>query len=171
MIVMLSSACHAVAVRPPLSVPGAMNSELPLKGLPPRNAGCAANVVIGPTGRLVPLPVPGRGRSWLTRSGPGPPPGRRRVAARPLVEPIRIGSRLSAVRRRSDPVSIRSANALTRAEAAFKRFKKKEDERLDGQNAMAEYEAQRAAVREKTARLRALRLARDEAAKREDAAA
>jgi len=45
-----------------------------------------------------------------------------------LVEPIRIGSRLSfAVRRRSDPVSIRSANALTRAEAAFKRFKKKEE--------------------------------------------
>jgi len=36
---------------------------------------------------------------------------------------------------------------------------------------MAEYEAQRAAVREKTARLRALRLARDEAAKRKDAAA
>ena len=35
-------------------------------------------------------------------------------------------------------MSIRSANALTRAEAAFKRFKKKEDERLDGQNAMAE---------------------------------
>ena len=67
-------------------------------------------------------------------------------------------------------MSIRSANALTRAEAAFKRFKK-EDERLDGQNAMAEYEAQRAAVREKTARLRALRLARDEAAKRKDAAA
>ena len=59
-------------------------------------------------------------------------------------------------------MSIRSANALTRAEAAFKRFKKKEDGRLDGQNAMAEYEAQRAAVREKTARLRALRLARDE---------
>jgi hypothetical protein len=68
---------------------------------------------------------------------------------------------------RSDPVSIHSANAL--AEAAFKRFKKKEDERLDGQNAMAEYEAQRAAVREKAARLRALRLARDEAAKRKDA--
>ena len=67
-------------------------------------------------------------------------------------------------------MSIRSANALTRAEAAFKRFNK-EDERLDGQNAMAEYEAQRAAVREKTARLRALRLARDEAAKRKDAAA
>ena len=67
-------------------------------------------------------------------------------------------------------MSIRSANALTRAEAAFKRFKKKEDERLDGQNAMAEYEAQRAAVREKTTRLRALRLARDEAAKRKDAA-
>jgi hypothetical protein len=68
-------------------------------------------------------------------------------------------------------LSIRSANVLTRAEASFKRFQRKEEERLDGQNAMAEYKAQRAAVREKTARLRALRLARDEAAKRKDAAA
>jgi hypothetical protein len=78
MIVILSSACHAVAVRPqgprdltPLSVPGAMNSELPLKGLAPRNAGFAANVVIGPTGRLVLLPVPRRGRSRFTEERAG----------------------------------------------------------------------------------------------------
>ena len=44
-----------------------------------------------------------------------------------------------------------------RAEAAFK-----QEERLrNGQKAMAEYEANRIAVRENTARLRALRLARD----------
>jgi hypothetical protein len=157
MIVMLLSACHAVAVRPPLSVPGAMNSELPLKGLAPGTQSAPQTLLSGP-GSL--------------RSGPGPPPGRRRGRRGRWLKPIRIGSRLSfAVRRRSDPVSIRSANALTRAEAAFKRFKKKEDERLDGQNAMAEYQAQRAAVREKTARLRALRLARDKAAKRKEAAA
>jgi hypothetical protein len=45
-----------------------------------------------------------------------------------------------------------------RAEAIFK---KKEERRLDGQKATAEYEAARLATREKTARLRALRLARD----------
>jgi hypothetical protein len=48
-----------------------------------------------------------------------------------------------------------------RAEAAFK-----QEERLrNGQKAMAEYEANRIAVRENTARLRALRLARDAALK------
>jgi hypothetical protein len=49
-----------------------------------------------------------------------------------------------------------------RAEAAFK---KKEQQLREGQQAMAEYEAARAATREKTARLRALRLARDAALK------
>jgi hypothetical protein len=47
-----------------------------------------------------------------------------------------------------------------RAEAAFKR---KEEARLEGDKAMLEYRARQAAVQEKTARLRALRLARDEA--------
>ena len=47
-----------------------------------------------------------------------------------------------------------------RAEAAFKR---KEEARLEGDKAMAEYRARQVAVHEKTARLRALRLARDEA--------
>jgi len=50
--------------------------------------------------------------------------------------------------------------ARDRAEAAFK---KKEELLREGQQAMAEYEAARAATREKTARLRALRLARDAA--------
>jgi hypothetical protein len=47
--------------------------------------------------------------------------------------------------------------ARDRAEAAFK----KEKQLREGQQAMAEYEAACAAAREKTARLRALRLARD----------
>ena len=49
-----------------------------------------------------------------------------------------------------------------RAEAIFK---KKQERLLDGQKATAEYEAARLAMREKTERLRALRLARDAARK------
>ncbi len=49
-----------------------------------------------------------------------------------------------------------------RAESAFKR---KEEARLEGDKAMADYRASQAAMREKTERLRALRLARDEASK------
>ena len=48
--------------------------------------------------------------------------------------------------------------ARDRAEAAFK---KKEQQLREGQQAMAEYHAARSATREKTARLRALRLARE----------
>ena len=48
--------------------------------------------------------------------------------------------------------------ARDRAEAAFK---KKEQQLREGQQAMAEYQSACAATREKTARLRALRLARD----------
>ena len=48
--------------------------------------------------------------------------------------------------------------ARDRAEAIFK---KKEEQLREGQQAMAEYEAARVATHEKTARLRALRLARD----------
>jgi hypothetical protein len=47
-----------------------------------------------------------------------------------------------------------------RAEAMFK----KEQRQRDGEQAMAEYEAERRATAEKTAKLRALRLARDAAA-------
>lgn len=48
--------------------------------------------------------------------------------------------------------------AHDRAEAAFK---KKETQLREGQAAMAEYNAARIAIRERTARLRALRLARE----------
>jgi hypothetical protein len=53
-----------------------------------------------------------------------------------------------------------SHQALDRAEALFK---KKEERLREGQEAMADYEADGHAMREKTARLRALRLARDAA--------
>ena len=53
--------------------------------------------------------------------------------------------------------------ALARAEA---QFKKKELQALEGQQAMSEYQAQAVATREKTVRLRALRLASEEAARR-----
>ena len=53
-----------------------------------------------------------------------------------------------------------------RAEALFKQ----EERQRNGQQAMAEYEANRIAVREKTARLRALRLARDAEIKQADVA-
>jgi hypothetical protein len=49
-----------------------------------------------------------------------------------------------------------------RAEALFK----KKERLRDGQKGMAEYEVERRAVQEKTARLRALRLARDAAVMR-----
>jgi hypothetical protein len=47
---------------------------------------------------------------------------------------------------------------------AESKFKKKEMQLLDGRMAMAEYQAARRALNEKTARLRALRIARDTAA-------
>jgi hypothetical protein len=52
-------------------------------------------------------------------------------------------------------------NTQMRAEAAFK---KKQMQLVEGPKAMAEYNAKRLALRDKTARLRALRLARDAAA-------
>lgn len=54
-----------------------------------------------------------------------------------------------------------------RAEALFK---KKQERLREGQQAMAEYQADRRAVGEKTARLRALRLARDAAESQPDTA-
>jgi hypothetical protein len=53
-----------------------------------------------------------------------------------------------------------SQQAQDRAEAAFK---KKEMQAREGEKAMAEYRAERLALRERTARLRELRLARDAA--------
>ena len=57
--------------------------------------------------------------------------------------------------------------ALARAEA---QFKKKELQALEGAQAMSEYRAQAVATREKTVRLRELRLASEEAARRQAAA-
>ena len=62
---------------------------------------------------------------------------------------------------RSDPGPDRNHD---RAEAAFKQ---KQERQREGQQAMAQYEADQRTMREKTARLRALRLARDAAAKPE----
>jgi hypothetical protein len=53
--------------------------------------------------------------------------------------------------------------ARARAEAAFK---KKQEARIEGERAMAEYKARQQAVRERTAKLRALRLMRDEVRKK-----
>ena len=53
--------------------------------------------------------------------------------------------------------------ARARAEAAFK---KKQEARIEGERAMAEYKARQQAVRERTEKLRALRLMRDEARKK-----
>jgi hypothetical protein len=55
-----------------------------------------------------------------------------------------------------------SNEAHRRAEALFK----KDQQLRESQQAMAEYQAKLAAMREKTARLRALRLARDAANKK-----
>ena len=55
-------------------------------------------------------------------------------------------------------MTIDTRTAQERAEA---NFKKKEKQLEEGQKAWAEYEASALAVREKTARLRALRLARE----------
>jgi hypothetical protein len=56
-------------------------------------------------------------------------------------------------------LSVNTDEALRRAEALFK----KEQQLREAQLAMAEYQAGLHAMREKTARLRALRLARDAA--------
>jgi hypothetical protein len=58
-------------------------------------------------------------------------------------------------------LSTHSDEAHRRAEALFKR----EQQVREGQQAMAEYQAKLDAMRERTARLRALRLARDAAIK------
>jgi hypothetical protein len=57
-----------------------------------------------------------------------------------------------------------SDQARQRAEKSFGR----EDRARDGRNAMAEYEGQARAIREKTARLKALRLAKEAQAQSEE---
>jgi hypothetical protein len=59
-------------------------------------------------------------------------------------------------------LSMDSGQAHRRAEALFK----KEQQMREGQQAMAEYQAKLDAMRKNTARLRALRLARDAANKK-----
>jgi hypothetical protein len=59
-------------------------------------------------------------------------------------------------------VSTNTEETRRRAQSLFK----KEQQLREGQQAMAEYQAQLHAMREKTARLRALRLARDAADKK-----
>ena len=54
-------------------------------------------------------------------------------------------------------------NSVVARQQADAAFKKKEKAFLEGQKAMQEYKANIEATRQKTARLRALRLARDEA--------
>ena len=56
----------------------------------------------------------------------------------------------------------RTSQTHARASALFN---KKEEQQREGRKAMAEYEAAQQAMREKTAKLRALRLARDAAGK------
>jgi len=57
-------------------------------------------------------------------------------------------------------------NSEQARQLAEKRFKQ-EERALDGRKAMAEYEAQARATREKTARLKALRLAKEAQARNE----
>ena len=64
-------------------------------------------------------------------------------------------------------MSMNSHQPQDRGEALFK---KKQERLREGQQAMAEYQADRRAEGEKTARLRALRLARDAAESQPDAA-
>jgi hypothetical protein len=65
--------------------------------------------------------------------------------------------------RQQDKTMIDRERARNQAEAAFKR---KEEARIEGLKAMEEYRAGQRAMREKTARLKALRLAREQAGKR-----
>jgi len=60
---------------------------------------------------------------------------------------------------------MKTASQQARAEAIFKR---KEEQKIDAPKAMAEYTAQGLEVRERTARLRALRLKREAAETKED---
>jgi hypothetical protein len=58
-------------------------------------------------------------------------------------------------------LSINSDRQDQNKSGAESAFKKKQERLKDGEQALAQYEADRLAVLEKTARLRALRLARD----------
>jgi len=68
--------------------------------------------------------------------------------------------------RREGDIHLSSDEARQRAENSFKQ----EARALDGRKAMTEYEAQVLAIREKTARLKALRLAMEAQAQNEEPA-
>jgi hypothetical protein len=68
--------------------------------------------------------------------------------------------------RREGDIHLSSDEARQRAEKSFKQ----EARALDGRKAMTEYEAQVLAIREKTARLKALRLAKEAQAQNEEPA-
>jgi hypothetical protein len=70
-------------------------------------------------------------------------------------------------RRRGDVVTNSKEDLKKRADARFK----KEERVREGEKAMLQYEAEGRAVREKTARLRALRLNKEAAEKNEEIAA
>jgi hypothetical protein len=70
-------------------------------------------------------------------------------------------ARWSAARIHGEIVSM--TNKTTAQERAEASFKKKAVQLVEGQKAMVEYEANAALVRERTARLRAVRLAREAA--------
>jgi hypothetical protein len=67
-------------------------------------------------------------------------------------------SRRSSFVKRSTRLNRNSQQTHARASALFN---KKEEQQREGRKAMAEYEAAQHALRERTAKLRALRLARD----------
>src|SRR5262249_26044887 len=77
------------------------------------------------------------------------------------ISPQAGGSVMRAERFARNGVTSLYINAKRARDQAEAIFKKKEERLREGQQAMAEYEAARLATHEKTARLRALRLARD----------
>ena len=78
---------------------------------------------------------------------------------RPQLPALSVLSSWNRVCRKGEDVMNNSEAIRDRANASFKR---KELQAREGANAMADYEAAGHAVDEKTARLRALRLAREE---------
>jgi len=70
--------------------------------------------------------------------------------------PLKLTSQTKTDFTKESPLRANETTERARAEALFK----KEEQIREGEKAMAEYKAAQQAIREKTARLRALRLAR-----------
>src|SRR5215510_4816168 len=94
-----------------------------------------------------------------SRSAPFPSPGARRWH---LTRALNTPGPVRSSRHKGVATLDRTSQTHARASALFN---KKEEQQREGRKAMAEYEAAQQAMREKTARLRALRLARDAAGK------